>query len=369
MTSGKWDGKRKFAAIFLSLLVMGLTACGGATAPAGSAESQDKAATSESKGGEATSSEVPDVVTIGVQTLITPELLVRTENLYEKYLGTKVNLVQFDSGADVNRAFASGSLDFASIGTSPASIGISKDMGYKVIWYHDVIGSAESLAVTKDSGIESVKDLVGKKVATPFASTAHYSLQNAMAQEGVSPSDVELLDMQPDDIFAAWTRGDIDAAYVWNPVLAELVKAGGKLVIGGEELSAKGIVTADLAVVSKTFADKYPDVVTNYVKAQIYAVDLYNSDKDKAVSEMAETASISKEDCMGQTEGFIYPTGEDQAGPDYFGLADGMDHPVTVDILKSAADFLKEQGSIDSVPELSVFVDSVDGSYIEAALK
>ena len=60
----------------------------------------------------------------------------------------------------------------------------------------------------------------------PFASTSHYSLLNALKQAGLKESDVKLLDLEPNDIHAAWKRGDIDAAYVWYPELNNLVKDG-----------------------------------------------------------------------------------------------------------------------------------------------
>ncbi|MCR5304799.1 MAG: hypothetical protein K6E33_09595 [Lachnospiraceae bacterium] len=84
-------------------------------------------------------------------------------------MGTDVELFQFDSGADVNRAFAGKSIDIGALGTSPAAIGISGDLGYEVIWYHDLIGSAETLAAQADSGISGVSDLVGKKLQPPLS--------------------------------------------------------------------------------------------------------------------------------------------------------------------------------------------------------
>ena len=308
----------------------------------------------------------PDVVNIGVQTLVTPELIARYEGIYEEYLGCKVNLLQFDSGADVNRAFASGSIDIGAIGTSPASIGISNNLGYEVFWFHDVIGTAESLVAKKDSGITSVQDLVGKKVATPFASTAHFSLQNAMALNGVDAAAVELYDMQPDDIYAAWIRGDIDAAYVWDPVLSKLIENDGVTVTSSAELAEQGIVTADLAVINKEFAEKYPDVATGYIKAQIYAVNLFREDNDKALNTIAEAIDISREDAENQAKGFIYPSGEEQLTDAYFG-AEGNKGKVC-DFLKQAADFLVEQGSIDFAPDMSVFEQYTTGEYIERAL-
>ena len=73
------------------------------------------------------------------------------------------------------------------------------------------------------SGIKKPADLKGKKVGVPFVSTSHFHLLVALEQIWhINPSEVKILNMQPPQIVAAWERGDIDAAYVWHPALAEL---------------------------------------------------------------------------------------------------------------------------------------------------
>ncbi len=332
----------KILAVLLALLLL---------VPAGvTAESPDK----------------PSSVNIGVQTLVTPELIARYEGIYEEYLGCEVRLLQFDSGADVNRAFASGSIDIGMIGSSPAAIGIANGLGYEVFWYADVIGAAETLVAQEGSGIASVKDLPGKRVATPFASTAHFSLQNALVLNDVDPADVLLYDMQPDDIYAAWIRGDIDAAYVWDPVLSRLFENGGVRVTDSAEMAAQGIVTADLIAINKAFAEKYPSVAVGFIKAQIYGVERIVNDREGATAVIAEAIDISVEDAAAQISGFIYPTAAEQLTDAYFG-ADGESGSIA-GILKQAADFLVEQGSIDSAPELSVFEEYSTGEYILKAI-
>ncbi len=354
--------KSVFAMILLCCLTLTLlTACGSSPASTSNPVPEE-----ESSAGPVEGQAVPDIVNIGVQTLVTPELIARYQGIFEEYLGTSVNFIQFDSGADVNRAFASGSIDIGAIGTSPAAIGIANNLGYEVFWYEDVIGTAESLVAKADSGITSVSDLVGKKVATPFASTAHYSLQNALELSGVSASEVELFDMQPDDIYAAWTRGDIDAAYVWDPVLSRLFADGGISITSSAELASAGIVTADLAVINKEFAETYPDIATNYIKALIEATDMFYSDRDGALSVLAKAIDIPVEDAETQANGFIYPTAQDQLGDAYFG-EDGESGNIAM-TLKQAADFLVEQGSIDSAPDLSVFEEYSTGEYILRAV-
>ena len=117
---------------------------------------------------------------------------------------------------------------------------------------------------------------------------------------------------------------------------------------------------------TKLFADKYPDVATGYIKAQLYAVDMYNDDHDKAVEEIAKAIDISVEDAETQVKGFVYPNGKEQLSDTYFG-ADGKSGNIA-QILKQSADFLAEQGSIDSAPDISVFEENSTGEFILRAM-
>lgn len=299
------------------------------------------------------------VVNIGTMNLVNGDLIAQYEKYYENEIGAKVNIVSFDSGKDVNTAIASGSIDISELGSSPTALGISSDVDYQVFWIGDIIGAAESLVVKNDSGISSVADLKGKKVATPFASTGHYSLLNALKLEGVSESDVTLLDLQPDDIYAAWIRGDIDAAYVWYPVLGNLLEDG-TIITGSDKLAEQGVITADLNVVRTEFAEQHPDIVTNYVKAQIKANDILLDDPDTAADEISQVLEISKDDAASQITQFVYLKAEDQL--DYLNNKIG-------DTLKSTADFLVEQDSIKSAPDLDTFKSKVNTKFIEEAIK
>lgn len=300
-----------------------------------------------------------DVVNIGTMNLVNGDLIAQYEEYYEKELGVEVNIIQFDSGKDVNTALASGSVDITELGSSPTALGISSDVDYEVFWIGDIIGAAESLVVKNDSGIDSLEDLKGKKVATPFASTAHYSLLNALKLEGIDESEVTLLDLQPADIYAAWERGDIDAAYVWYPVLSQLLE-NGKVITHSGELAEKGVITADLNVVRTEFAQQNPEIVINYVKAQIKANDVLLNDPQKAAEEIAAILEISKEDAAEQITQFEYLTAEEQI--DY--LENKM-----ADTLKKTADYLVEQDSIKSAPELEFFEGKVTTEFIEKAVE
>lgn len=312
-------------------------------------------------------SKSPDKIVLGLQKSITPELIVRYEKKYEEYLGKNVEIVQFDSGAGVNTALASGSIDIGMMGTSVVATSLSNNLDIKVIWMNNVIGSAESLIVKEDSGINNMEGLKEKRIATPFVSTAHYSLQSAIKNAGIQMTDIELFDMQPADILAAWEREDIDGAYVWYPVLGELIRDNGIIITTSEEQAKNGIITADVTVVRSEFADQYPEVVKNYIKAQIYAVNMFKNERDKAVEAIAKAADISVEEASEQVKGFEYPTAEEQIDERYLGRTNQVGQMVNV--LKDTATFLKEQGNIPEICESKVFEDAVTSKYIEMALE
>src|SRR5690606_35609717 len=121
-----------------------------------------------------------------------------------------IKWVKFDSGADVNTAFVANELDFGALGSSPVARGLSEplNIAYQVAFILDVAGDNEALVARNDSGIDTIADLKGKRVSTPFASTAHYSLLAALDLNGQSPADLQLIDLQPQAILAAWERGD-----------------------------------------------------------------------------------------------------------------------------------------------------------------
>ncbi len=314
-----------------------------------------------------TESKSPDKIILGHQKLVTPELIVRYEKKYEEYLGENVEIVQFDSGADVNTALASGSIDIGMMGTSVVATGLSNNSEIKVIWINDVISSAESLIVRESSGINDIDGLRGKRIATPFVSTAHFSLQNAIKNAGITITDIELLDMQPADILAAWEREDIDGAYIWYPVLGKLIDDGGVVITTSEEQAQRGALTADVTVVRTEFAEQYPEVVKNYIKAQMYGIDMLENEYDESVEAIAGVADITLEEAEKQIGGFVYPTAEEQISKKYLGKEGDVGQMSQV--LRYTAIFLEEQGNIQTAPELEIFENAVTGKYIEMALE
>ncbi len=326
-------------------LSVGLSACGS--------DSDSGAATTGTAADTA-----PAKITIGYQLIPNGDLIVKNKKWLEDALpNTTIDWKQFDSGGSVNEAFAAGSLDIGLAGSSPVSRGLSQGISYQVPWIHDVIGSAEALVAKK--GITSVADLTGKKVAVPLASTTHYTLLAALRDAGVDPAKVEIVDAEPADIVAAWKRGDIDAAYVWNPSLATLKADGGTVITDSAEQAKAGHTTYDLAVVSTRFAAEHPAAVRTWVAQQDRAVKLFRSDPDDASAAIAAELNLKPAEALAQAKDLVFLTAEEQAGADYLGGTVGKD-------LFTTATFNKDVGELTEVKDESHYAGAVVATFAAA---
>jgi taurine transport system substrate-binding protein len=310
----------------------------------------------------------PKVVTIGTQQVTEDIMIAIHEGLFEKYfgeLGVEVQYADFSSGAEVNVALASDSIDFALSGSCPVATAASIGLDIQLIWAHAIIGDSEALIVKSDAGITTPADLAGKSVAVPVASTSHLTLLKALDMAGVT-DQVTVLDMSPQDIVAAWARGDIQAAYIWNPALAQL-KPDGTVLVTTADLIDAGIVAADMEVVRTKFAEKYPELVDRYVAAMIEAGNIRRESLDNASEIIADQLGLDVAVAAGMIESNIWLTPEDALSSTYFGTSEAPGNFGTV--LFDTASFLKEQGAIDSVPDLDYFNNVVQSKYIENAME
>ncbi|MFF1459414.1 ABC transporter substrate-binding protein [Streptomyces sp. NPDC058330] len=289
-------------------------------------------------------------LTIGYFGFPSGDLIVKNGKLLEKALPDHtITWVKFDSGASVNQAFLGKSLDIAALGSSPFARGVSdaSPIPYKVAWILDVAGDNEALVVRKDTGVSEVAGLKGKTVATPFASTSHYSLLAALEGAGLKPSDVKLVDLQPQAILAAWQRSDIDAAYVWLPTLDELRKTGTQLT-SSKQIGAAGKPTLDLAVVSDDLIARDPKAIDAWRKAQAEALRLLESDPEGSVKAVSAELGISAADAGAQLAQGVFLTPEQVTSADWLGT-DGSPGKL-LSYVTDTAKFLAGQKQIDAVP-------------------
>ncbi|NLL63079.1 MAG: ABC transporter substrate-binding protein [Ruminococcaceae bacterium] len=309
--------------------------------------------------------DLPKQVTVGTIRIANDKTVAYQSGFFKEYFedrGIEVKMVFFDSGTAANVAFASGDLDFAEMGYTNAIVALDKNIPVELIWIHEILGQNEALVAQKGRGINSIKDLKGKKVATPFSSTSHYALLQALKSEGLDAGDITLLDMNTEDILAAWRRGDIDAAYTWEPTLTQM-KETGVVITDSEVLARSGITTADIELVSTDFSKRYPQLVSDYLRAQERAIKTYKETPDVAIESAAKHLQIDKEVAKTQMAGTLWLGAEEQLNSSYLGKegSPGNFHKVFMD----TAVFLYEAKKIGKVPTEEAIEKFINTTYIE----
>ena len=299
-------------------------------------------------------------VTIGYMGMNNPWKHAINEKLLEKETGYNVKWRRFDSGAKVMTAMASGSIDLASAGSSPIAAGISRGVEIELVWVLENIADAEALVVRNGSGITAPSDLKGKRIAVPFVSTTHFHALFALEQFGLSDKEVKLINMQPSAISAAWQRGDIDGAFIWDPALGR-IKKDGKVLITSKTLSSWGKPTFDGLVVTKEFGKENAEFMAKALKVAADLDQEYRSNKDTFDASHPIAKSIAKisggdiNEVASVLDLYEFLDFNQQLSCSWLGCgADGG----AAKSLKSTSEFLKKEKKInDLMPDYSVFVN------------
>lgn len=299
---------------------------------------------------------------IGWQQIVEPARVAQADGAYEKATGAEITWSLFGGGADVIAAIASGAIDIGYVGSSPLTAAASQGLPIEAIYIVGNIAEAEALAT---KGITTPADLKGKKIATPFVSTAHYSLLTALKHWGIQPTEVSLLNLRPQEIAAAWERGDIDGAYIWDPVLNRIKSTGGTVIADSSDVADWGGPTFDAWIVRKDYAEKHPEIVTAFVKTTGDATDSYLKDPaawgeaSEAAEKIARLTGAPAADVPALLKGYAFAGLKDQVSPAFLGGA-------TAAALKATAAFLQEQGSARALEDYGPYVNA---SFAETALK
>ena len=304
-----------------------------------------------------------DAIRIGYQTNLDPAKVDQADGVYDKAFGRAAEWHKFDSGADVNAAIAGGSIDIGLVGSSPLAVAASNKLPIETFFIADLIGDAEELVVRNESHIAKPEDLVGKTIAVPFVSTTHYSLLAALKHWGIDAAKVKIVNLRPPEIAAAWSRGDIDGAYVWDPALGA-IKPTGKVLVSSAEVAKWGAPTFDAWIVTKDFAAKNPDVVAAFARVTGAAYAKYLKDPaawvadQSNIDKVANLTGAKPEDVTGILASYGYPTLAEQASDALLGGG-------TVKAVTAAAAFLKEQKKVEEV--LADYTPYVTADFVKQA--
>ena len=139
-----------------------------------------------------------------------------------------------------------------------------------------------------DSGIEGPEDLAGKRVAiNALNNILHLTLVEALEQNGVDSSSVELVEVAFPDMPAALEQGDVDALFTVEPFVTIALGGGAVPVMNPYEEVHPGLATADYFAMGDWISEN-PDVVAGF-RAAMERSNQFAIDNPDLVNEIVPT--------------------------------------------------------------------------------
>ncbi|MDQ1184489.1 aliphatic sulfonate ABC transporter substrate-binding protein [Agrobacterium larrymoorei] len=273
--------------------------------------------------------------------------LAKSRGTLEKALAEKGIKVEwagpFPAAAPAFEALNAGSIDITAGSSTSAIAALSAKIPLVIFAYQKMAPSAEGIVVKKESGIASIKDLAGKKVAVNRGGTGEYLLMQGLQTNGVDPKSVERVYLSPSDSGPSFTQGHVDAWATWDPFLTIAETAyDGKVVADGAAIKSDNAV---VLVASKEFSTSKAD--------QLQLVfDVIKSENAWAIANKAEAGAVWAKE-MNVPNNLSSKIGENNAVPTTAVTE------ADVKQISAVAEWYAKSGIIPSLPDVKDSVVSL----------
>lgn len=206
-------------------------------------------------------------------------------------LGVGVTWTEFNAGPVQLEALNVGAIDFGDVGEAPPIF--AQAAGAPLVYAAATVPrpKLEAIIVPKNSTIQTVADLKGKKIALNKGSNVHYLLVKLLEKNGLKYADVQPIFLPPPDARAAFEKGAVDAWVIWDPFLASAQKTLEARLLA----DASGVANnRNYYFTSRNFATKNTDVLKIAIE-EINVIDTWiSNNKAAAATELSGVLGLDR---------------------------------------------------------------------------
>ena len=235
-------------------------------------------------------------VTIAVPKQISSAvMMVATAQGLFRQAGVEVVSQPFSLGRDALKSVIDGHADLALVGDTPLMFALQNGADISVL--SGLAQSRRMLAIVarKDRGVRQLNDLRGKTVGLSLGTNLTYFLDAMLQVHGIPSETVRLVDLKPPDVLSALVAGTIDAATLYQPILATALELMGDQL---EVFYGEDIYSFRFYLVGKTsYIDTHPQEVQRVLQGLIAAKQSIDADPVSARKVVASAINI-KDDLL-----------------------------------------------------------------------
>jgi NitT/TauT family transport system substrate-binding protein len=266
-----------------------------------------------------------------------------------------VEIVNFDTDADINAALAAGQLDCGNIATHTAMNFIAAGLPIKVVALLDVSKTAD--AMISDGSVTDIKGLKGKQVAYEEGTTSDILLNYALAQNGMTVADIEKVPMPASDAGAALIAGRVPVAVTYEPYLTLAMQQNDKVKMIYSAGEDPGLIS-DVFVVREEFLNDKPGQIVALLRAWDKALADYRADPTGGRTIISEAVGAKPEELATAFDGVVYYSLDENKSE----LGGNFAKKVIPEVHAAA----RKAGILQKDVDLA---SAIDGRFVDAATK
>ncbi len=228
-------------------------------------------------------------------------LFVALDNGFFEQNGIKVNVIEATSPNDIITGIVSGKVDFAAVLAYsllfPAATRYPGEFKFFSSSEETLDKFTSSIIAMKDSPINTYQDLKGKKIGVYIGLVQINFLKAILAGMGIKESEVEIVQISPRLQIQGLVSGEYDALSSTEPTI-NIAKLKGIAKVVSESPRVKFIMNpfpSTASVISTRLLKEDPEAASAVVRALNMAIDLINSDPEKAKRSLLNYTPIPKD--------------------------------------------------------------------------
>jgi NitT/TauT family transport system substrate-binding protein len=217
-----------------------------------------------------------------------------------------VQLVEYPSASEVSRAFRNQAIDGMVVSLDELFALAVDGLEPRIVAVVDVSHGAD--VVVGRSGMRTMKDLRGKRVAVESGALGAFVLARALTLNGMAARDVSIVPLESNEHPAAFEQGQVDGAVTFDPYRTQMLAAGAHTLFDSSQIPGEIV---DLLAVRASVLEKNPLAVQTLLTGWFKALDHLEREPSDAAARMAVREQITAEQFLQALRGLRIPSRAD----------------------------------------------------------
>lgn len=228
-------------------------------------------------------------------------IIAKKKGFFEKH-DLNISISNFTSGKQCLNTVVGGAAEIATTAEAPTTAAAMSKL--PIAFLARMEYSNLKTLTRAGANISTAADLKGKRIAYTAGSGSEVYTMALLKKAGLTLKDVKATNLRPQDMAVALATGDIDAYNIWEPHVANGLKALGDKAV---ELDTKGVYAETFnIVVMQDYLKKNPKLIDAFLRALIDAEAWIKSNPEEAITVIAETVNMGRSDLAAIWKDYVY---------------------------------------------------------------